>query len=150
MYASSDFACLAIRRISKNNWVKLMCLRATADCYGWSRVFPDFIEAQQFERPGYLVNPYLRKNYRGYRGHRLRICRHDTRKQGHPAGLTNCFRVSLNCSTLDMYAIAQAVGIDYGWMENKNGYRRSRNEWESLDLPDSYCHLDLRAADCFA
>ena len=124
-----------------------MCLRATADFYGWSRVFPDFIDAKQVDSPGVLINPYLRKNYRGYRGKPLRICRHKTRRQGHPAGLTNTFRVSLTASSLDMYAIAQAVDIDYGWMENKNGYRRSRNEWESFDLPDEYCHFDLRAAD---
>ena len=150
MYFSHDFACLAVRRISKNNWVKLMCLRATADFYGWSDVFPDFIEAQQYERPGLIYNPTLKKNYRGYRGHRLRICRSKTTKQGHPAQQTNCFRVSLNAAVMDLYAIAQAVNIDYGWMEGKNGYRRSRDEWMNFDLPDSYCHLDLRAANCFA
>ena len=150
MYLSSDFSCLAVRRISRNNWVKLMVLRKTAEFYGWDRVFPDFIEAQQFERPGFLVNPYLKANYRGYRGHRLRICRHATSRQGNPARLTNAFRVSLNATVNDLYAIAQAVSIDYGWMENKNGYRRPKAEWDAIDLPDSYGHLNIRAANCFA
>ena len=80
----------------------------------------------------------------------MRICRSKKNKQGNPAGLTNAFRVTNNATRFDLYAIAQAVSIDYGWMEAEYGYRRSRDEWMSFDLPDSYCHLDLRAADCTA
>ena len=150
MYTAQEFCTLAVRRISRGNWVKLMCLRPTADFYGWSSVFPDWIDAQFTDYPGNIRPMPIGVGYRGYRGMRLRICRHKTKRQGHPAGLTNCFRVTNNASNMDLYAIAQAVGIDYGWMEAKNGYRRPKAEWDSFDLPDQYCHLDLRAADCLA
>ena len=147
MYFSKDFCALAIRRISRGNWVKLMCLKPTADFYGWSDVFPDILDAQSVDYPGNIRPLPIGAGYRGYVGKRLRICRSKTSKQGHPARLTNCFRVSNNASNMDLYAIAQAVKIDYGWMEAKNGYRRDKAEWDSFDLPDAYCHLDLRGAN---
>lgn len=127
-----------------------MCLKPTADFYGWSAVFPDIIDAQSMDYPGNIRPMPIGAGYRGYRGIRLRICRSKTTTQGHPAGLTNCFRVSNNASNLDLYAIAQAVSVDYGWMESKSFARVKKEKWDSFSLPDSYCHLDLRAADCIA
>ena len=124
-----------------------MCLKPTADFYGWAAVFPDIIDAQRVDYPGNIRPMVGRPRYRGHLGKRLRICRHKTRTQGHPAGLTNCFRVTNNASNLDLYAIAQAVSIDFGWMEDKSFRRVSKEKWLSFDLPDKYCHLDLRAAD---
>lgn len=145
-----SFASLAVRKTKRGSWVQLMCLQGTADFYGWSSVFPTVVEAKAVERNGVLFSPTLKSDYRGHRGRRLRICRSKKSKQGHPAGLTNAFRVTNNATSLDLYAIAQAVSVDYGWMEAEYGYRRSRDEWMSFDLPDAYCHLDLRAADCTA
>ena len=148
MYRTDQFCALAIRRISRGNWVKIMCLKPTADFYGWSAVFPEIIDAQSVDYPGNIRPMPIGNGYRGYRGKRLRICRSKTRTQGHPAGLTNCFRVSNNASNMDLYAIAQAVSIDFGWMENKNHQRVKKEHWDSFELPDRYCHLDLRAANC--
>ena len=147
MYRTNEFCTLAIRRIARGNWVKLMCLKPTADFYGWSAVFPDIIDAQSVDYPGNIRPWPIGAGYRGYRGKRLRICRSKTRTQGHPAGLTNCFRVSNNASNMDLYAIAQAVSVDFGWMENKSLQRIRKEHWDSFDLPDRYCHLDLRAAN---
>ena len=143
-----SFVSLAIRKTKRDSWVQLMCLKATADFYGWSAVFPSIEDAKAVERNGFLINPVLRNHWRGHRGKRLRICRAKGSKQGNPAGLTNAFRVSNNATNFDLYAIAQAVSVDYGWMEGQYGYRRSRDEWMDYELPDDYCHLDLRAADC--
>lgn len=139
---------LAIRQGKGRGWVKLMCVKATADFYGWSAVFPSVVEAQLAVSGGLLCNPVLKGEGRHHRGKRLRICRAKGSKQGNPAGLTNAFRVTNNATNFDLYAIAQAVSIDYGWMEGQYGYRRSKAEWDAYDLPDDYCHLDLRAADC--
>ena len=48
---------------------------------------------------------------------------------------------------MDLFAIAQAVTVDYGWMENKHYQRVKKEQWDSFNLPDTYCHLDLRAAN---
>ena len=125
-----------------------MCLKPTADFYGWSEVFPAFNDARSVDFPDGLRPLGPRPSYRGHRGKRLRICRSKTSTTGYPAKLTNAFRVTNNARNVDLIAIAQAVKVDYGWMEGQYGYRRRKEEWDAFDLPDSYCHLDLRAADC--
>ena len=147
MYRTDEFVHLAIRRISKGNWVQLMSLKSTADYYGWTEVFPDLFEAKSVDYPG-NIRPWPTKlNGKNYKGCRLRICRDKTYGSGNPAGLTNCFRVSNNASKLDLYAVAQAVKVDFAWMNDKTGARIKRSHWRSVDLPDEYCHCDLRAAD---
>ena len=148
MYRTNEFVALAVRRISRSNWVTLNCLKATADFYGWSAVFPTIWDAKSVDYPG-NIRPWPSKvNGRNHRGVRLRISRSKVTKSGQPAGLTNCFRVSNNCSTFDLIAIAQAVGVDYGWMEDKAFHRVEKARWDAHDLPDRYCQFDLRAADC--
>lgn len=147
-YYAHDFCELAIRKLSEWDWVRLMCLQATADFYGWSEVFPTIDDAKREDYAGrkrYFGHP---RGYRGHRGTRLRICRSKTSTTGYPGKLTNAFRVTNNARNNDLIAIAQAVKVDYGWMEAKYGERRKKAEWDAIDLPDSYCHLDLRAADC--
>jgi hypothetical protein len=146
MYRTDEFVHLAIRRISKGNWVQLMCLKATADFYGWSAVFPSLIDAKLVDYPGNVFPMPTKLNGKNYRGRRLRICRKKEPHGGNPAGLTNCFRVSNNCSKRDLVAIAQAVKVDFGWMNAFYGERISREDWLAIDLPDSYCNFDLRAA----
>ena len=147
MYRANEFVHLAIRRISRTNWVQLMCLKPTADFYGWSSVFPDIMDAKSVDYPG-NIRPWPSKlNGKNYRGTRLRICRKKEPHGGYPAGLTNAFRVSNNCSRMDLIAVAQAVQIDFGWMEALKGERIPKERWMSAELPDTYCHLDLRAAN---
>ena len=115
--------------------------------YGWNRVFPRLIDAKAADYPGNVMPMPTKLNARNYRGRSLRICRSKGPAGGNPAGLTNAFRVSNNCTELDLYAIAQAVSIDYGWMSTKGGHRKRKAAWDAFDLPDRYCHLDLRGAD---
>ena len=146
MYRSDEFSVLAIRRLSKGKWIKMFVLKATADFYGWSSVFPDIVDAEAVDYPD-GIRPFPRRtDPRNYKGFPLYICRYQLNTSGYPKGLTNRFRVSTNASNLDLVAIAQAVQIDYGWMEAKYSERRTRAKWNAIELPDSYCHLDLRAA----
>ena len=124
-----------------------MCLKETAERYGWDRVFPRLIDAKGVDYPGNIRPMPFRITARQYRGTRLRICRSKTTTTAQPAGLTNSFRVSNNATEMDLYALAQAVAIDYGWMTTKGGHRRRKADWDAFDLPDRYCHMDLRAAD---
>ena len=147
MYRTDEFVHLAIRRISKGNWVQLMCLKATADFYGWTRVFPSLIDAKSVDYPdGFMPMPG-KLNGRNYRGKKLRICRKKGPHSGNPAGLTNAFRVSNNASRYDLTAIAQAVTVDFGWMSSLYGERVAREEWLAVNLPDSYCNFDLSVAN---
>ena len=147
MYRTEDFVHLAIRRIQKGNWVQLMCLKATADLYGWSRIFPSLIDAKRVDYPDGIFPRPGRLNGQNYNGTRLRICRKKGAHSGNPAGLTNAFRVSNNATRYDLTAIAQAVVIDFGWMSSRYGERIAREDWLAINLPDSYCHFDLTAAN---
>ena len=146
MYRSDEFSVLAIRRLSKGKWIKMFVLKATADFYGWSSVFPAIEDAEAVDYPD-GVRPFpSRTDPRNYKGFPLYISRYQLNTSGYPRGMTNRFRVSTNASNLDLVAIAQAVQVDYGWMEAKYKERRTRAKWNSIDLPDTYCHCDLRAA----
>ena len=147
MYFAEEFAHLAIRRISRGNWVQLMCLKATADFYGWSSIFPPLLQAKRVDYPGNVFPMPGRLTARQYRGTRLRICRKKTNNGGNPAGLTNCFRVSNNATNLDLTCLAQAVSVDFGWMNDKSMARIPRDRWLSRHLPDTYCNFDITAAN---
>ena len=147
MYRTDEFVHLAIRRVARGNWVQLMCLKATADFYGWSAVFPNLLDAKRVDYPGNVFPMPTKLNGRNYTGRRLRICRKKEPHTGNPAGLTNCFRVSNNCSKRDLTAIAQAVVPDFGWMNDFYRARVPRETWLAIDLPDDYCNFDLSAAN---
>ena len=125
----------------------MMCLKATADFYGWTAVFPSLLDAKRVDYPGNIFPMPTKLNGKNYTGRRLRICREKKPHKGHPAGLTNCFRVSNNCSKRDLTAIAQAVTVDFGWMNDFYCARVPRETWLSIDLPDSYFNFDLSAAN---
>lgn len=124
-----------------------MCLKATADFYGWSKVFPDWNRARAEANDSRIRRAAHGIDVRRYRGIRHFICRDLNTTQGFPAGLTNCFRTTTNTTARDLVAIAQATQIDYGWMTAKYGERRKKACWDAIQLPDDYCHLDLRAAE---
>ena len=146
MYRSIDFTTLAIRRLRKSLWVKMLVLKATADFYGWSSVFPTIEDAETIDYPDGIRPFPSRLDPRNFKGRGIFVCRQKGDKHGFPVGLTNRFRVTNTATKLDLVAIAQAIQVDYGWLEGLNGHRVSKEEWDAIDLPDSYCHLDLRAA----
>lgn len=130
--SSNRWVELAVRRLAKGRYVKLICLKNTADFYGWSEFFPTVIESRLADGDGQSlrVSNMRRGHHRGRHAY-VRISR-SSDKQGHPSGVTNQFRVS-QCATQRDYAeIASGIGVDYGWMEDKNNRRRSREEWELI------------------
>lgn len=150
MYGNDDYCELAVRRIRKGNWVRLIALKPTAEFYGWTTVFPLVREAQDVDYPGGIRPMPVRRNLTNYRALPLYVCRSKSNRQGFPRGLTNRFRVTNNATRLDLAAIAQAIQIDYGWMTARYGERVPKCQWDSVELPDAYCHFDLRAADSVA
>lgn len=147
VYKLSDFVELAVRRISKSNWVRLIALESTADFYGWTEVFPSLNEAKRVDYPDGLFPHPGRKNLRMFRAQPVHICRSETTKHGFPIRLTNRFRVTNNTRDVDLIAIAQATQIPFGWMTTRSGQRREQEYWMGIDLPDSYRHFDKRAAN---
>ena len=146
-YRLTDFVELAIRRINKGNCVRLIALEATADFYGWSSVFPRLFEAKRVDYPdGRFPHPG-RKNLRMFRAQPVVISRSEGNKQGFPVRLTNRFRVTNNVRDLDLFAIAQATQIPFGWMTNRHGKRVSQEKWMEFLLPDAYRHFDRRAGN---
>ena len=146
-YFHEDFCELAIRRIQKGNWVRLIALKPTADFYGWSSVFPDIWDAKRVDYADGLFPHPGRRNLRAYRAHPLVISRSDTTKQGFPVRMTNRFRVTNNASTLDIAAIAHATQIPFSWLTDKSNKRLDQEHWMSYPVPDSYCSFDKRAAN---
>ena len=147
LYRNDQYVQLALRQTPRGDWVRMILLKVTADFYGWTEVFPTWDRARAVANPGGTRRPAYTVRPRRYKGVRHYICRDLNRTQGFPAGLTNCFRVTTNCTARDLVAIAQSVQIPYGWMTAKFGERRKKACWDAIELPDEYCHLDLRAAD---
>ena len=150
MYRVQEFSHLALRRISKGNWVQLMCLKATADFYGWSEAFPPITEAKLVDYPDGMRPWPAKLNGRNYPGLRLYICREKLHRGGYPRELTNCFRVSRNVASRDLYALAQAVKVDFGWMNDQNYRRVRRADWLRPDLEALGCASNTLRAHCSA
>ena len=146
-YRLEEFCELAIRRIQKGNWVRLIALKPTADFYGWTSVFPPILEAKRVDYPDGLFPWPNTPNLRRYKAHPLVISRSDTTKQGFPVRMTNRFRVTNNATTLDIAAIAHATQIPFSWMTNKSNERWDHEHWMSYPVPDTYCSFDKRAAN---
>ena len=139
MYFSHEYVHLAIRKIRPGDWVQLMCLKTTADYYGWSETFPDISTAKAIDSGDGLIQFPTRKRPRRTRALRLYISREKAHKKGYPRGLTNCFRVSRNVCNRDLVAMAHATTVDFGWM-NDVGYNRvTRDEWLAREIPSARC-----------
>ena len=150
MYRLEDYSHLALRRISKGNWVQLMCLKTTADFYGWSDAFLPITEAKLVDYSDGVMRWPRKLNGRNYRSLRLYICREKLHRRGYPRDLTNCFRVTRNVATRDLYALAQAVKVDFGWMNDQNYRRVRRAEWLRPDLEALGCASNTLRAHCSA
>lgn len=66
---------------------------------------------------------------RGGKG--VRICREESR-DGSPVRSTNRFRVCRRWRLRDSVALAMATTVDWGWMESRDGVRRTRDQWLSM------------------
>lgn len=109
--------------------LSLKCRLSTAIYYGWfdALVRPD-------RNPGVsmddwsAVATWTARTVDCYGGRRLRICRSRIRK-GHPAGLTNAFRVSRDATLKELAYLASITRPEFGWMESLDGRRVFREEW---------------------
>lgn len=111
----------------------LVAYRTTADYYGWTQEFEEWsprviAEAGNY---AYCIDPGRKGNLAMASGKRLRICR-SPKKQGMPAGLTNQFKVSRNCSLLDIAEIAHFTKVEWHWMDGPFGERIERERWERI------------------
>ena len=111
-------------------WVA--CLRVTARHYGWDVAFPLQAPPVRALSDGSRRVVYCKQDGRGaWGGKSLRICR-SAETGGHPAGVTNRFRVSRNWRVRDSVALAEATTADWAWMEALDGRRRTRAQWLSM------------------
>ena len=113
----------------------ISALRSTADYYGWTKEFEVWRPKLAGYDGRYALHQMPNRQGRGHAvgGKRLRICRSPSR-QGHPAGLTNQFKVSNSCRTVDLAELAHFTQGDWHWMEDLSGKRLSRDHWHQLYL----------------
>jgi len=111
----------------------LSVMRETAEFFGWDEAFPLFLPLAADQGQG-SYQLHWGKNYERFPGRlggqRLRICR-VKRKQGHPAGMTHCFRIQGNVTNRMLQRMAVIAGDKFEWMEKKNGARVDREDWLS-------------------
>ena len=110
----------------------LHSLRSTADYYGWTEEFEEWV-AKPVEDSGKYVlsrDPGRRGHPQCSSGYRVRLCRaHEM--QGFPAGFTNAFKVSANTGLFDLAELAHFTKGDWYWMSTRTGERVTRADWES-------------------
>ena len=109
----------------------LCVLKTTAEYFGWDKAFPEFHVRTPRDEHGNMKVPirsWKQKDPGGQGGKRLRICR-SKRKQGNPAGMTNCFRIQGNVTNAMLHQMAAVAGEKFEWMEKKNGKRIDRDIW---------------------
>ena len=111
----------------------ISALRSTANYYGWTKEFELWRPKRLYSEGGYEMAHFPPREGRGIAvgGKRLRICR-SPRRQGHPAGLTNQFKVSNSCRTVDLAELAHFTQGDWHWMEDLSGKRVSKEHWEDI------------------
>ena len=109
----------------------LHSLRATADYYGWTEAFPEWIGEESFTEGGrtYLQCPSRRGHPQNSSGRRLFICRSRSRV-GQPRGFTNAFKVSSNTGLFELAELAHFTKINWYWMSDMTYGRVSREDWE--------------------
>ena len=109
-------------------WISV--LRSTADYYGWTEEFeiwtPKLIET----KGGYSFHQMPNRRGRGHAegGTRLRISRSKSR-MGQPAGLTNQFKVSNSCRTIDLAELAHFTKGDWYWLQDTSYKKVTRERW---------------------
>jgi len=114
--------------------VWLRCLRETAEFYGWYDAFP---HSDLPADPAELTRQYVNYSTKRFRpeigGKKLRICRSNDRN-GYPAGKTNRFRVSGNCTNRNLLDVAMNTSIPFGWMETFGQQRKSFDWWMNYGI----------------
>lgn len=131
--AERDYVKLLIERKTGTRDKYLIALRATADYYGWTKQFPAWRPrmAPGQSNPNIVLRPSSRGELRTQAGTRLVISRAPS-TAGWPTGKANAFKVSNNCTNLDLAEIAHFTDVDWYWMEGLYGQRVHRGRWEEI------------------
>ena len=129
---NSKYIKLLISRETRQD-VYLIALRTTANYYGWSEQFEVWSPKPVLVENGrtWFMDPGRKGEMFCEAGRIHRICRSPS-KRGHPAGLTNKFKVSRNARLLDLAEIAHLVQVDWHWMTGPSGERISRERWAEI------------------
>lgn len=116
---------------TKNGSAKtLHALRTTADYYGWTEAFPEWVGKDSFVEGGrtYLQSPSRRGHPQCSSGRRIRISRSPV-TNGFPAGFTNAFKVSSNVGLFDLAELAHFTKGEWFWMTAVDYKRVSKEQW---------------------
>ena len=111
----------------------ISALRSTANYYGWTKEFELWRPKVLYTSRGFAYSVMPKREGRGHAvgGKRIRISRSPS-KCGHPAGLTNQFKVSNSCRTADLAELANFTQGDWHWMEDLSGQRLSKEHWADI------------------
>ena len=128
-----DYVKLLIRRETGTRDKYLIARRATADYYGWTEQFPAWRPrmAPGQSNPNIVLCSSRRGEMRTEAGKRLVISRAPS-TAGWPTGKANAFKVSNNCTNLDLAEIAHFTDVDWYWMEGLYGQRVHRDRWAEI------------------
>ena len=131
MPAMTQYVTLKLGETKSGNAKTLHALRSTADYYGWTKEFPEWIGKPLAvgDRYELLHSPSRRGHPQSSSGRRMRISRSASR-DGNPAGFTNAFKVSANTGLLELAELAHFTKVDWEWMTSTDHSRVSRADWE--------------------
>lgn len=128
---SDPYQVLTIRRQNGGRQIWIKGLRTTFAFFGWDQVYDEWEPNWHLGPNGTRFYYYGARTPRGNAGgQRLRICR-SMSKDGHPRGLTNCFRIHSKASNMDLAELAHFAGPQVAWMESKCGKRVEWEDWEA-------------------
>ena len=115
------------------NRAYLICLRTTADFYGWSVGLPTWGPKELAVIGGRSVgrDPGRKGSFKLAPGKRLRISRSPS-TGGNPAGFVNAFRISKQVGVKHLAQLAHVTEGDWFWMQGLHGERVSRERWEEI------------------
>ena len=130
---NSKYIKLLLQRETGTRDKYLIALRTTADYYGWTEEFPAWTlrMAPGQSNPRICIDPGRRGEMFCEAGKRLVISRSPS-KAGWPRGKANAFKISNNCTNLDIAEIAHFTKGDWYWLEGLFGQRRTRQDWEAM------------------
>ena len=133
MTQGTQFVKLLLERKEGRKDKALIALRTTADFYGWTEAFPEWVPRtigmsghyELMRDPGRLGNLQMAP------GRRHRICRSEV-KMGYPKGLTNQFKLTRNCGMLELAEVAHFTKGEWHWLDSPYNERISRDRWERI------------------
>ena len=124
---------LVLGEDSIKNRAYLICLRTTADFYGWSVGLPTWAPKELAVIGGRSIghDPGRKGSLKLSPGKRLRISRSSS-TAGNPAGLTNAFRISNQVGVRHLAQLAHVTEGDWSWMQGLYGERITRERWAEI------------------